>query len=409
MRIPITNLLLLGTALAAPVVQDVDRASKATQHNSLITRGILSLIPRVVVPVLPKPVTPKPVPHDPVVAPHDPAAPVAPGTGTPDGAPAPLRPGEGTPAKPQPDHPGIVPPKPESKPAPAGGVCGLKRAPGDCIPYKDGKPGVDAPSKYEYEMKEMDPDDIGYDPMSAYLEKSNLGGRPEPAGNKWYETQIGNSAESKTAFEASMKTNGAYEAKLKEMGWSDADIKTHFDAEVKKHKDRETISYTYQNPKKGGIVIKESYNKEYDFHREYTGETTINGVKKTYTRPAIDPTQRVQNSDMVIDNWMVACKRDGVDPKTLNKLGLDNVETPEMRDVYASIAKGKAGTKEVRAGPELNAFLQSQQGRRFARMLDQNKDLIGPKKITGFDLTFTPAGADYPKDRYDSVLLLGDA
>ena len=412
MRIPITNLLLLGTALAAPVVQDVDRASKATQHNSLITRGFLSFFPRAV--ILPKPVAPKPVPkpkpNDPVVAPHDPSVPGVPGT--PDNVPAPLRPGEGTPTKPQPDHPGLVPQKPQPKPDSVGSVCSLKRGVGDCIPYEGGKPGINTPEKYDHDMREMDPEDVGTSGTAAYLKSSNLDGGPDPPGNKWYETTIGNNDDSKAGFQDSMKPGGAYETKLKEMGWSDAEIKTHFANEAGKHSSRDAISYTYQNPKKGGAVIKESYNAEYDLHREFTGKTTINGVEKTYTRPAYKPEQEVFNTDMFVDNWMVAAKKDGVDPKSLSKIGLDNVETPAMRDVYRGISKGQPGTKQVRSGKDLTAFLNSQQGKRMTRMLDQNKspELLGPKKIIGFDLTFTKKdGGDFPADRYDSVLLLGPA
>lgn len=141
MRFSALHLLLLGTALAAPV-RDIDQSNKqhaGSDSNSLAARGLLPVLPRVVVvpkPVVPKPVVPKPVAPKPVVpgpepavpapepvVPADPAAPKPVEPSNPDTPTEPgLRPQDPTVPKPNepetPELPGLIPADPAApKPA----------------------------------------------------------------------------------------------------------------------------------------------------------------------------------------------------------------------------------------------------------------------------------------------------
>jgi hypothetical protein len=108
MRFSIATVLLVATAIAAPVQNLDKRAGRVDQHESLTVRGILSLLPRFPALAPPLKPAPKPVPKP---GPHD-----------SDPAPAPLRPGTDAPAA-----------KPNQV-----GACGLKRTP-KCNP----QPGSD--------------------------------------------------------------------------------------------------------------------------------------------------------------------------------------------------------------------------------------------------------------------------
>jgi hypothetical protein len=117
MRFSHFHLLLLGTALAAPI-QDLDDAHKRSSHD-VAARGLFSFLPRApAIPLVPKVVKPppggghappppvKPVPHDPSTGPNSPGSdtpglrPNDPAPGTPDGPPPPVVPADPAPVNP---------------------------------------------------------------------------------------------------------------------------------------------------------------------------------------------------------------------------------------------------------------------------------------------------------------------
>jgi len=143
MRFSPLHLLLLGTALAAPI-HDLDDAHKRSDSSSLVARGLFSLLPRApVVPLVPKVPVVKPIPGGkapppPIKqVPHDPAAgPNSPGSDTPglrpndpppaqvvpvDPAPVnPVEPAPVNPAEPAPVNPAEPNPANPAEPNPAG-------------------------------------------------------------------------------------------------------------------------------------------------------------------------------------------------------------------------------------------------------------------------------------------------
>ncbi|KAF2679939.1 hypothetical protein K458DRAFT_393504 [Lentithecium fluviatile CBS 122367] len=101
MRISITHLLLLGSVLAAPI-QDVNRAVKVSEDDSLIARDLFHLFEHAIVPLKPKPVGHPSGPD----APAPPVRPGGPDTIPPNDGPEPLRPLD----------PDIPKPKPPTRP-----------------------------------------------------------------------------------------------------------------------------------------------------------------------------------------------------------------------------------------------------------------------------------------------------
>ena len=80
MRFSVANLLLLGAAFAAPL-HEIDRVAKTSQHDSLISRALVPVLPRAFVP----PINPIPVKcrvHGASLAPHAAASSCTIGHGT---------------------------------------------------------------------------------------------------------------------------------------------------------------------------------------------------------------------------------------------------------------------------------------------------------------------------------------
>lgn len=315
MRFSVLNLLLLGTALAAPI-QDVAQTAKRTRQEGLVNRGVVPILPRAVI-VPPKPVVPKPKP--PVNGPDGPTSPKPPvngpdAPGTAPDTPAPLRPND--PASPPkdttPDHPGLVPnddPKPPVNnpddvnvpvrpgddidgPVNLPEACGLKkRCVGNPPPFE----GAPASWKTEKNGKVVDYRANGY------------------KTHKTLDDVIGGKTTKEPKFNGDLKDSGRYnvetggtpkdfpdQAYLKDDRWADAFKKEEFsetkifntDDQIKAQRDWATGDFkkalekngeedfmldiaineqdlagnpmvrTLHNPKKGSLIVKASFNNE---------------------------------------------------------------------------------------------------------------------------------------------------
>jgi hypothetical protein len=406
MRFSVLNLLLLGTALAAPI-HDVAQASKRDEE-SLVARGLVPLLERSPAFVAPKPV-PKPVKPGVPGAPTAPKPPLSPDAPAEPGAPAPLKPddpatapkdtpdepprlGQDDPAtapKDTPDEPprlGQEPPAtspadepkvPVTNPAddtkppannpddantpvrtddPDGPVnlpeaCGLKKrcaqapafadAPAQWkVTTKDGKT-IDYYQKgYSTQTKlgdvvtgkvKTDPPKFAGDlqqsgrydvnivkdqkaPNEPYLQQDRFDGA-FAQDQAFTETQIKNNAEQIKEAQA-WKESDKFKEQLKAKGATPDEIEMSvmFDQDYNDM----IMARTLENPAKGSVVVKASFNNERDLHREYKGVTGDKDIQ--YTRPAFgDKADEVGWSDQLMANYRKAKENFEKDPKNNGK------------------------------------------------------------------------------------------
>jgi hypothetical protein len=378
MRFSIANLLLLGTALAAPL-HEVDRADKSSQETDIIKRGLVPVLPRAPAFIAPKPIVvpkPKPIvegPSGPGAVPDPAPRPIVPGDApAAPGAPEqpPPRLGEEPPAaKPddpaapgaKPDDPNAAPkpdgegtprlgtePAPKPKPEPVPKACRLKRGL-DCDPLPGADENLAIDKKYTRTQDKADPADIPTGPFT----------KPDAPKGQWWTTIIDNSPESKAAF-SSPEFKATYTAKLKEKGWNDADI----DWWIKKQEadfasPANGMSKTHENPQTGQIIIEDSRNAEWDLAREYTGPAKLysgrNAKTLEYTRPALPNSTPVGQRKMIGDNFVTASRQEGMTgPPKPTSMVRYNVVTPESMAVFK--ANMPAGKTEFTTKPGDKAF-----------------------------------------------------
>jgi hypothetical protein len=109
--------------------------------------------------------------------------------------------------------------------------------------------------------------------------------------DKWFSTQISNNQATKDAFEAKWKEQ---EAGLLREGWSREEVDSVKAFQTNKFvKSENPMLDMLENPSKGAIVIKQSYNREMDLRNEFQGSILVGKKgaereKKTFTRPAVD-------------------------------------------------------------------------------------------------------------------------
>ena len=340
MRFSVLHLLLLGTALAAPI-QDVAQADKR-EEEGLVARGLVPLLARSPVVVPPK--VPKPPVKPPVNGPKPPVnGPDAPGT--PD-TPAPLRPNDpSTPPKDTPENPGLIPPADDPKPPVTN-------------PADDPNAPANKPDETNAPIRTDDPDGPVNLPEACGLKKRCVGKAPAfaeaPAQwkikhgdkeidyrQKGYDTHkkldavVGGEATNPPKFNGDLKSSGRYdvtiepnakapnEPYLQDPRWKDAfgQDQTFSETAIKNNQDQigkaqnwkdsddfknqlrgqgadgddimmaqmydqeydsMIMARTLQNPEKGSYVVKASFNNERDLHRQYQGVT---GDNLKYTRP----------------------------------------------------------------------------------------------------------------------------
>jgi len=374
MRISLSSILLLGTALAAPL-QEVDRFTKQARYENFSVRGLVPLLERAVVPLKSvRPANPGPPPPPPRLnGPDTPAD----GPDTPG-----LRPNqpESVPNPDEPSAPGVRPNEPQSpKPPARGDGCFRKRC------FKQ-PPESSRPTVRDNYHRDQDPIEAVNDkPNAAYLRKAGF-----EDTDQWYTTIINNDLTVRDAFNAKWNDQ---RAQLLNDGWNPEDVNKVKNAQDAKFgDDADPILTTLENTSKGTIVAKQSYNKDRDLrnpHEDYVmvrDPTTRKRVKKFYTRPAVGESGLVYWSEMVMDNWRTAATAQGVHVKTLKYIGRDNIVTDETKEVFAT-HMGSATTMIFRPNDAgYAAIARTPHGKGPARMLRDFEDELGRKEIASFEV-----------------------
>jgi hypothetical protein len=383
MRFSIANLLLLSTALAAPL-QQADK--KVAKHDkSLVDRGLAPLLERAV-PVIPKIIV-KPPPggihgiepppggiHD-VGPPQHITPPGSPDGVTPVDGPDHLVPDDGPngvkSTKPEDgatgtksdDTPGLRLNDGDPKPAPGHTVGGCLKRSGKCtLPGAD--PAQDVDGKYLRESKELTEDEIIEVGDQQYLEDAQLYNADEPG--KWYKTTIRNNKETTDKFETDVWPG--METDLKAKGWTPTEISKLKDAITKPA--RTDILETVQVPEKGLLIVKESWNAEYDLRRAFTGKFG----DKEYTRPATQGDD-VRWSNQVKDNWDVSAHEAGVESNSLRHIAQDTIATDSTRKTFKNLAGDEENIVLTRDDPRFAAASDTVHTKPVMHMLNDHTEL----------------------------------
>ncbi|KAF2682507.1 hypothetical protein K458DRAFT_390993 [Lentithecium fluviatile CBS 122367] len=461
MRFSVLHLLLLGTALAAPI-QDLEQASKRAEENSLIARGLVPILPRIPAFVPPKPIKP------PVNGPDAPVSPKPPVGGpdaptTPD-TPAPLRPNP-DPAKPPtdtPENPGLIPnddPKPKppatdpdvpvrpndpDAPATQPESCVLKRCVGPYEPlagapesWKTG--GVDYPEKGFKTHKTLDKVNAGEQeanprftgdltdngryvrnikpdskaPDREYL-KDPRWKDAFAQDQKFSETEILNRQTQLDEF--NNWKNGDFADQLRRQGASEDDI---FMAQLSQDLDGAAMVRTLENPEKGSVVVKASFNNEKDLYRKYTGEVGENpatGRPYTYERPGFgNKAEEVGWTDQLMANWRKSAADAGVDVKSLKYIAQDDITrhtaTQQVIDGVMEVMEGRVGTMltvrrtggSAKETASFDALAGTVHGQRPIQMATDHHVELGNPTVDAFHVLKSADG------RYDMVIEFGHA
>jgi hypothetical protein len=401
MRFPITVLLLLGTALAAPI-QDATRAITTSKDDSLLTRGLVPLIDRALIPLKPKPVV-KPRPGSSPSEPPPPIHPGGPDTTVPGGEtePQPLKPNPGEPDTPNrvPDEtlPGGQPQKPNP---PRLGVDGCLRK--RCVgTAKDGSnPTKKVDERYDRSLDEMPEDDVMLATNKDYLKDAGLFDAKALKDDaveipKWDVSKIKNNKATIDKFETEKWPTMREDLKTK--GWTDKKLDELLD-QIKNPR-RDSIVETMASPSQGAIVVKQSWNRDFDLNRPYQQKDTAGNVE--WERPAVDSNQEVRWSDMVMDNWFISAKKAGVEPNTLRHIGRDNVVTEKTTKTFETYLKGKNNVVIKKGEPGFEELSNTMHTKPVNHMLADYPEL-GPLQVTEFKIYKTPA--DIGKPTYDLMI-----
>lgn len=439
MRFTPLHFLFLTAALAAPV-HDVQRASKRTEYDSILTRGLVPLDSRA--PFPPVRVPPK-VPKPPTRPPAG-----RPGHGDSPGPPPPLVPDTPTtpPTKPK-DGPDGSAPKHESDPvnrpdddlntvgAPA---CGKRGKRALCVDDDLQKPLSDAEvQSFKDEglraQKGVDDAIAGTVPVrpKANANPKNADGSQNYKGyvaevkdienpKSTYEKEYLNDERWKDAFDPSKSKEFTFENSQEKKNlaktWAENEFKPQLqkdnpipegedwmqfmiDGKVGEASDKSAMLRTYNSAggdgKGGSMVVKGTY-KEKDLSQP--GKLQYND--KTYDRPGFPEgrTPRdIQNdvdvlfpSDQMMASWrQTVAEKPGAKLTDLQWLAMDRMETPVTRKLVDDIMKkqnkqpGEMMTFE-KGSPEFDQLAGTPHGAVVLRMLrDNNKDL-GGKKIKAF-------------------------
>ncbi|KAF2679940.1 hypothetical protein K458DRAFT_407779 [Lentithecium fluviatile CBS 122367] len=142
---------------------------------------------------------------------------------------------------------------------------------------------------------------------------------------------------------------------------------------------RENLVETMASPDQQPIVVKESWNKDYDLNRKYTEKGADDRI--LWERPAVDETQQARWSDMIMDNWYVAAEAAGKKPNTLRYIGRHNVVTPETQRTFNTYL-GDRDSVIIRQGdPGFEGLSNTMHTKPFNHMLADYPDL-GPLEVT---------------------------
>jgi hypothetical protein len=389
MRFSTVNLLLLSTALAIPLQE------QAKNYGSLLA-------------VLPRAGRGRPGGPGRVDAPE----PIAPGGPSQD---APVRLGD-------PDAPVSDPRRPRPN-DPNGPKAKILQ---DARPL-DGSTYPDFDRKYRRQQRPANDADFdeasstwlgeALDPLSEFV------WRPKPG--EWKRTEIGNNDATKDAYRGP-----EYESRLREQLEKDGFTKPQIDAQVKILKEKIDKPYykdvfldTLENPTQGAMVVKQMYNSEFDIvgpakkQKVNVDDGNGNMVSKEYTRPGVAEGEDIHLTDMLMDNWRVACGGDPQKIQKLDKLGFDDIVGYD--DIFNKIdfRLSRYGddlspeTKLLVPGdPMFDEILQkTAHGDRSAALFSQNAAELGPnaqnqpKHITKIEVTESPPSQEFNGRRWDAM------
>ncbi|KAF2690452.1 hypothetical protein K458DRAFT_413229 [Lentithecium fluviatile CBS 122367] len=478
MRFSVLHLLLVGTAFAAPI-HDIEHATKRSDTEGLIGRGLVPVFPRNPVPaiivapkVVPKPVVkPKPVPNTPdapVVPggpiPHDPSVPITPDT------PA-LRPNEPTSPKTPADteHPGLIPADDATTPAKTPedstpGVVPNDDTPADlssdgcllkrCVRSEPPELTVNDRSRWKVNKVEetrkkgynahKDLDDIVTAGAADKGFKGNLntnnkynaqrqeytgdmGGKyflderfkdlKFKEGEKWPESTVRNSDDQVRQFE---------EWRNAKMGELTDDDLFNFKDKVPEDGGDAVMLRTHENPAKGAMIIKESFNERNDYYRSYKYTMPRDGAElpKEYTRPAFTSNGNsapTRWTDQTMANWRQAvAATPGADVKNLKYMARDNIITTHTTKVLEGVLeqmgpqgaqRGQMFTVRRTGGnaaetASFDAIAGTVHGQRPIQMLADHHVELGDLKVNAFHVLVEPVGST-TMNHYHMVIEMG--
>jgi hypothetical protein len=386
MRFSALHLLLLGTAFAAPIQDVVEQTSKRSDSNSLIARGLVPVLPRNPVFVAPRGVAPRPVtpvhPNTPDApprpVPHDPANP---STNPVDDTPGlvPNKPAD--PANPNPvdDTPGLIPNDPATPPVDAPNVPvtqpGTPNAPQPNRPgtSKDTPEALPAAEDSAWAQKGIEKDRVkGYQAQKK-LDEAIEGKIPDKGFKGDLNVKYKVDSTTPTAGEIPKKDyiqdprfEGAFDftqegAKISRVKNNEAQIKAveewalkevvpkkmekdpfrtqeEIEAEVKMqaefYEDIDMLT-TMENPKKGGMIIKDSANKDNDFYRDGNFANDEN-----FPRPGVGggKDEAIGWTDQTMALWRQSvAKTPGAKVTDLRFMGRDSIVTPRSQEVLLAV------------------------------------------------------------------------
>ena len=312
---------------------------------------------------------------------------------------------------PKPDEPDVQRPRPNDPSASKTSIL-------MDVPNKPGsKTDLNFDKKYHREQLPATDTDIGQESMPWLKEAL----QKEPVIGDWTITKTQNNA---ATIE---KYNGPdYEQRLREQLASDGLAKKEIDELVKRLQKevngklwKKDFVVTIQNPKEGAVAVKEMFNNEYDLvgraKNQEAGFRDDQGTlySKSYTRPGVADGEAIFLTNMVMDNWRVACGGVAEKVRTLNKIGFDNAVTPgfdkKMENLEFSHSRDdeNPGSETIlffEGDPEFDDILKNTpHGQKSEQLFSQNAAELGSKRITKFEVTETHEAllTDNGARRYD--------
>jgi hypothetical protein len=259
-------------------------------------------------------------------------------------------------------------------------------------------------------------------PDLAYLQHPMFEGKFKP-GEQWPESTVRNNDAQVKEFD---NWRSGHEDKLKTAANNDKDkiknVDYYFQNDLVPGKDTVMLR-TFENPSKGTIVIKDSFNEKNDFYLgyDYKFEDVSGGPPQTITRPATGTPattnkKRITWTDQTMANWRAACTRDGVDVKSLKYMARDNIVTTDTQKVFMGVEEqmgwkqGQAGVLTVRRNAEnvkeaasFDAVAGTVHGHRPILMAADHHVELGGLKVNAFHIFIKPG----PLTQYNMVIEFG--
>lgn len=223
-------------------------------------------------------------------------------------------------------------------------------------------------------------------PKGGYLQKIGITKK-----DTWIESKVDNNEDQKFLYQQEIPE---WKKRLAEEGWSNSEISKLMLKYDNIGTGQDGIIDQVTNPKRGVMVIKNSYNDERDLRNAYSSQLPLgyrDKIYKPYMRPAVgNEKDKVFWSDMVMDNWRVAATKAEVKVDSLKYVGRDNIVTKDTENVFVDIMGGGKGAKTQtfqHGTPEFDKISKTVHGRGVIRMLDTNKDELGGKTVTSYTVT----------------------